>query len=536
MPTFADLADQVARRGNETALVCGGDRLSGRETVAQARRLGRALLADGIGRGDRVCLWLPNSVAFVLWELATTLVGAVVVPIHTRYGATELRNIVRQARPKLLVHSARFLGMRFDAILADAVGGAPELPDDVGDRVVRLEEDRVGAVLDAETFAAAGAATAEADLDAAVAALRPEDGAVCIFTSGTTGTPKGALLSHGAILTTERDVGDILGIRAGDRVLYAPPMASVFGCCNALVASWTHDACLVLLPTFEAGAALDAIEREGCGIVYGVPTMYLMMLAHPAFRPERTRSLRGGIVGGAPCSPQLADAIIGRLGMRDLVSGYGMSETCAVISATRIGDPVALVTTSVGRPIPGCEVEIRDPAGPEVRAAGQEGEICVRGSNLMLGYAGADGLASSLASPFDEEGWFRTGDLGERAPDGNLRITGRVSDMILVGGFNVYPVEVENLLAGHPAVAQAHVVGIPDDRLGERAIAFVQLSASATPVDLGAYCAGKIAKYKIPASFHVVDAFPMTPLGKVQKFELRKIAEELRRSSQGGEP
>lgn len=528
MPTFADLAGQVAQRGDETVLVCDEDRLSGHDTVVEARRLGRALLAAGLVRGDRVCVWLPNSVAFVVWELAVAIVGAIVVPVHTRYGATELGNILRQADPKLLVYRARFLGISFDAILEAATGSALELPPDRdGDRVARLDGGRITAVLGADDFVGAGSATAEAELDERMAALRSEDGAICIFTSGTTGVPKGALLSHGAIMRTERDVGDIMGIRARDRVLYGPPMASVFGCCNALVASWTHDACLVLLPTFEAGVALDAIEREGCNIAYGVPTMYLMMLGHPEFRPERTRSLRGGIVGGAPCSPQLADAIIGRLGMRDLVSGYGMSETCAVISATRIGDPVWLVTTSVGRPIPGCEIEIRDPASIAVRAVGQEGEICVRGSNLMLGYSGPDGLVRS----FDAAGWFRTGDLGELAPDGNLRITGRVSDMILVGGFNVYPVEVENLLAGHPAVAQAHVVGIQDERLGECAIAFVQLSAPASPSDLAEFCDGKIAKYKIPASFHVVDAFPMTPLGKVQKFELKKIAEQLRRTT-----
>jgi fatty-acyl-CoA synthase len=275
---------------------------------------------------------------------------------------------------------------------------------------------------------------------------------------------------------------------------------------------------------FEAGDALATIERERCNLIYGVPTMYLMLLNHPAFSPSRTASLRSGIVGGAPCPPQLADAIIGDLGVRDLVSGYGMSETCAVITMTRVGDPVETVTGTVGKPLPGVEVRICDPASPAVLEPETDGEICVRGTNLMLGYFGGQG---ELAKPFSD-GWFRTGDLGVLGRDGNLRITGRVSDMILVGGFNVYPAEIEALLAGHPDIVQAHVVGLDDERMGELPVAFVQLRAGAqlNSEDLTHFCTGRIAKYKVPTRFHFVEDFPMTPLGKVQKFELKKMAKQ----------
>jgi fatty-acyl-CoA synthase len=527
MQTFRELAERVAARGDRAVLSYEGRSFSGREIVTEARRVARALLIAGVTRGDRVCIWVPNRPEFVLVELATTLIGAVFVPIQSRYGATELGNILQRAEPTILFFQKSFLQVDLDAILQRTfpdigertLGRVPSLR-----RLVSFDGSRHRGVVEWLTFLASADELTEADLDLAIARVEPDDPAVCIFTSGTTGVPKGAMLSHAAILSTERSVGGIMRISPEERVLYGAPLPSVFGCCNALVASWIHDACLVVMPTFEAGDALATIERERCNVIYGVPTMYLMLLNHPEFRPARTASLRTGIVGGAPCPPQLANAIIGQLGVRDLLSGYGMSETCAVITLTRIGDPVETVTGTVGRPLPGVEVRICDPASSAVLAPDTDGEICVRGSNVMLGYfGGRDGLTK----PFSE-GWFRTGDLGVLGRDGNVRITGRVSDMILVGGFNVYPVEIEALLAGHPDVVQAHVVGIDDERMGELPVAFVQLRTEARPDpdDLTRFCAERIAKYKIPARFHFVEEFPMTPLGKVQKFELKKLAKQ----------
>lgn len=527
MQTFRELAERVAARGDRAALSCEGRSFGGREIVSDARRIARAFLAVGVRRGDRVCLWVPNRPEFVLIELAVTLIGAVFVPIQSRYGATELGNILERAEPTVLVFQSSFLQIDLDAILERAcpdVGAGTTKRVPSLRQIVSFDGSRHHGVVYWPTFLARASNVPEARLDDAIAQVEPDDPAVCIFTSGTTGVPKGAMLSHAAILSTERSVGEIMRIAPDERVMYGAPLPSVFGCCNALVASWIHDACLVVLPTFEAGDALATIERERCNVIYGVPTMYLMLLNHPEFKPSRTASLRSGIVGGAPCPPQLADAIISQLGVRDLVSGYGMSETCAVITITRIGDPVEIVTGTVGRPLPGVEVRICDPASPAVLAPETDGEICVRGSNLMLGYfGGRDGLTK----PFTD-GWFRTGDLGVLGRDGNVRITGRVSDMILVGGFNVYPVEIEALLASHPDVVQAHVVGIDDERMGELPVAFVEVRTEARldPNDLTRFCIDRIAKYKVPTRFFFVDSFPMTPLGKIQKFELKKLAKQ----------
>lgn len=519
--TFGELARHVGRL-DETLLTIDGHPWSGPEIERQARTIARGLIALGVGRGARVCAWLPNSAEFILVELAATMIGAIFVPIQPRYGSRELRNILTAADPALLVFARRSRQLDFEAVLREVLNGGvgswPSLRSLIalgsgGDREWRPWQDLL----------TSGAGISERELDAAVAAVQPADPAMCIFTSGTTGMPKGALLAHGSILGTERSVAEILRLAPADRVLYGAPLASVFGCCNALMASWTAGARLVVPSVFDAGDVLATIERERCTVIYGVPTMFHMLLEHPAFDPSRTASLRTGIVGGAPCPPSLATAVRERLGVRDLTSGYGMSETCAIATMTRPGDPMERVTGSVGRPLPGVGVKITDGTGAEMPAE-SEGEICLRGSNLMLGYFNAK---DGLAKPFDGDGWFRSGDAGALAADGNLRITGRVSDMILVGGFNVYPAEVESVLAEHESVVQAYVVGIPDERLGERPVAFVQPrmpdSGNVEEALIG-HCAQQLARYKVPVRIFFVTDFPMTPLGKVQKFVLRQMA------------
>lgn len=519
--TFGELGRHVGRQ-DSTLLTVDGHPWSGPEIERQARVVARGLMALGIQRGARVCAWLPNSAEFILVELAATMIGAVFVPIQPRYGSRELRNILTAADPTVLVLARRSRQLDLEAVLHDVLKEGivswPSLRT-----VVALGGDD-GQWRTWQDMLACGAAISDRALETAIEVVRPADPAICIFTSGTTGTPKGALLAHRAILSTERSVAEILRLTPADRVLYGAPLASVFGCCNALVASWTAGARLVVPSVFDAGDALAAIENERCSVIYGVPTMFHMILEHPAFNPARTASLRTGIVGGAPCPPSLATAVRERLGVRDLTSGYGMSETCAIATMTRLGDPVELVTGSVGRPLPGVEVKVVTDTDDEA-GGGREGEICLRGSNLMLGYFSAK---DGLVKPFDGDGWFHSGDSGALAADGNLSITGRVSDMILVGGFNVYPAEVESVLAEQRGVVQAHVVGVPDERLGERPVAFVQQrttgAAGLTEEALIAHCARQLARYKVPTRIFFVTDFPMTPLGKVQKFMLRQMA------------
>lgn len=529
--TFGQLGRHVGRQDRE--LLAFEERLySGAEIWRQARAAARGLMALGIRRGDRVCAWLPNSPEFIFTELAVTIIGGVFVPIQSRYGSREVRNILRASDPAGLVFARRSRQLDLETILRDICGDASHWPNAVGivdvcpslRNIVALDAADGGPWQSWQDLLVLGETVPERELDAAIEAVRPGDAALCIFTSGTTGTPKGALLGHAAILGTERSVADILRLTPADKVLYGAPLASVFGCCNALVASWTASACLVVQSVFDAGEAIATIESRQCSVIYGVPTMFHMLLEHPSFQPARTASLRTGIVGGSPCPPSLATAITERLGVRGLASGYGMSETCAIATMTRLGDPLELVTGSVGRPLPGIEVKIVATTGEEA-TVDSEGEICLRGSNLMMGYFNA---AGELGRPFDAQGWFRSGDVGALAPDGNLRITGRVSDMILIGGFNVYPAEIESLLGEHADIVQAYVVGIPDERLGERAVAFVQTKPRASLAEEGliALCAQHLARYKVPTRIFFISDFPMTPLGKVQKFELRRMAVE----------
>jgi len=524
LQTFGQLARHVGCR-DETLLTVDGHPWSGLEIERQARTIAGGFIALGVGRGARVCAWLPNTSEFVLVELAATMIGAIFVPIQPRYGSREVRNILAAADPTLLVFARRSRQLDLEAVLRDVlkegVGLWPSLRT-----VIALGTGDSRQWRPWQDLLAAGKGISDRALEAAIAAVTPADPAICIFTSGTTGTPKGALLAHEAILTTERSVAEILQLAPADKVLYGAPLASVFGCCNALVASWTAGAHLVVPSVFDAGDVLSTIERERCSVIYGVPTMFHMLLEHPEFAPSRTASLRTGIVGGSPCPPALAAAVRERLGVRDLTSGYGMSETSAIATMTRLGDPIEQVINSVGRPLPGVDVKIIDGTGAEA-PAGHEGEVCLRGSNLMLGYFSAK---DGLARPFDGDGWFRSGDAGALTADGNLRITGRVSDMILVGGFNVYPAEVESVLAEDGRVVQAYVVGIPDERLGERPVAFVQArvpdgaATGETEESLISYCARVLARYKVPARIFFVTEFPMTPLGKIQKFVLRQMA------------
>jgi len=530
--TFPSLLDRLENTPEREVLRFDGRSLPAGEACRRIHEIAAGLAAQGIGHGDRVAIWLPNRPEWVLIHMAALSIGALSVPIQTRYGAAETATILRQSGASLVFLQGSFRGIDFAALLAEAqdrlqAAGAPT------PRAVVLDRGPAGS--DAwGAFLAAGRG-GEPAAAALRAQVQPDDPALCIFTSGTTGTPKGVLLSHRAILATESRVGDVLQLGPEDRVLYAPPLASVFGCCNALTASWTHGAALVLLETFDAAQSLATIARDRCTALYGVPTMFLMQLEHPDLEATDRSSLRTGIVGGAPASRQLVTAIRERLGVHGLVSGYGLSETCAVVTLTRIGDPPEVVSDTVGRPLPDVEVRIFEPEEKRVLAAGEDGEIQVRGCNVMLGYLDQP---EATAKALTDDGWLRTGDIGRLDEAGNLKITGRSSDMYLVGGFNVYPVEVENLLATHPAVAEACVVGVPDRRLGEVGLAFVRLGADteASEQELIAYCSGRIARHKVPRKVIFLEALPMTPLGKLHRQRLREMGAAQTNASEANSP
>ena len=522
MRTFGDLLHHLGSDPGREILRFNGRGFSAGEVQQCVERLARGLLAVGITKGDRVAVWLPNRPEWIFLEMATALVGAILVPVNTRYQRNELAHIITQSESSALFLQAEFVGRsfvtEFTELRGDTTASFPSLRT-----VVALGCRSESGVLDWDGFVALGASVPEPVLRAATARVSGDDPVCCIYTGGTTGFPKGALLTHAAVLTTERHVGDIVRLDRTDRVLYGAPLTSVFGCCNALIAAWTHDACLVLLETFDPAASLETIQRDRCTVVYGVPTMFIMQLAHPALSSTDCSSLRSGMIGGASAPVDLVHAIRDRLGIRDLLSGYGMTETCAVSTITRIGDDPAIVAETVGRPLPGVEVKILDPATAGSAMTGTEGEICVRGGNVMVGYFN-NPMETKRA--LDDDGWLHTGDVGRIREDGNLQITGRTTDMFITGGFNVHPAEIENLLFSHPAVKQAQVVGVPDARMGEVGMAFVELNTGAhvSSEDLVAFCARAVAKYKVPRYFEFVSEFPVTPLGKIQKFRLKDMA------------
>lgn len=540
MRTFPELLDSLCSTPHREVLRFKGRGFSALEVRQVSERLARALLGLGIGKGDRVAVWLPNRPEFVFIEMATALVGAVIVPISTRYQRDELRYILTQSESSLLFLQPEFVERSF---VSEFTALCPEIGHSLDWRLCGTSVPSLHAVvslggpvppgyLEWDTLLGIGDSVKESALRDATARVAGEDPVCCIYTGGTTGFPKGALLSHAAVLTTERNVGDIARLGREDRVLYGAPLTSVFGCCNALVASWTHGACLVLLETFDAGVSLDTIERDRCTVIYGVPTMFIMQLDHPRFASTDCSSLRSGLIGGAPTPVDLVHAIRDRMGVRDLLSGYGMTETCAVSTITRIGDDPSIVAETVGRPLPGIEVKIVDLSTGAPVPAGREGEICVRGYNVTLGYFNNP---TETKRAVDSDGWLHTGDLGRVRDDGNMQITGRTTDMFITGGFNVHPAEVENVLFSHPGVKQVQVVGVPDARMGEVGMAFVELKAGTRGLadELSSFCAGRIAKYKVPRYFEFVSEFPLTPLGKVQKFRLRDMALNRLRQQKG---
>ncbi|MCX6465675.1 MAG: AMP-binding protein, partial [Pseudonocardiales bacterium] len=361
------------------------------------------------------------------------------------------------------------------------------------------------------------------DAPTASAAVRPGDAATIQFTSGTTGFPKGATLSHRNVLNNGAAVGDLLGYTARDRVCVPVPFFHCFGMVMGTLAAVAHGACVVLPgPVFDAGAVLAAVERERCTSLYGVPAMYIAELAHPDLAAHDLSSLRTGIMSGAPCPREVMVAVVERMGIDGLTVCYGMTETSPVATQTRPGAGMERRTGTVGSPGPHVEVRIADPRTGETVPRGVPGEVCMRGYSVMLGYWEEPGRTAEV---IDAEGWMHSGDLGVMDDDDHVRITGRIKDMVIRGGENVSPREIEEILHTHPDVLDVQVVGVPDARLGEELMAWLRLrpgAAAPTVAAVQSFCAGRLARHKMPRYVQVVDEFPLTMSGKVRKVELRE--------------
>jgi len=515
--TIPEALSHAARRfGPDEAVVDAPVRWSWTDLAARVDEVGRALVASRIGPGDRVALWAPNSAEWIALSFAVYSAGAVLVPINTRFKGSEAAHVLRASGARLLVGVTDLLGTDLLALL----DGVTDLPS--------LRETVVlgGPVRDGLTawsaFTARAADVAPGELEERRAALGPDSTSDVIFTSGTTGRPKGAVLSHRASVRTYVTWSELVGLRRGDRYLVLYPFFHTAGLKSGILACTLTGATIVPRAVFDVAETMALVARERITMLPGPPTVFQSIWSHPDFSSFDLSSLRLSVTGAATVPVEVVRRMRDELQFETVVTGYGLTETTGTVSMCRHDDPPEVIATTVGRPLPGVDVRIVGADGT-VRPPDEPGEIQVRGFNVMTRYFD-DPAATKEA--IDPDGWLATGDIGLLGADGNLRITDRKKDMFIVGGFNAYPAEIEGIMVRHRAVAQVAVIGVPDERLGEVAMAFVVPGAGQTVEEgeLLAWCAKHMANYKVPRSVRVLEALPLNPSGKVMKFALREQA------------
>jgi fatty-acyl-CoA synthase len=517
--------------------VPSGRRWTYRQLDADTDALARGLLAAGMQAGDRVGIWAPNCAEWVLLQFATAKVGVILVNINPAYRSSELAYALRQSGVRLLVSAENFKSSDYRAMIGEVRGGLPAL-----ERVIFLGTAEWDALLDPAHGAGSsstdprgddppgtprgGASSAKTPdaLAARAADLAFDDPINIQYTSGTTGFPKGATLSHHNILNNGFFIGEMCRYTEQDRICIPVPFYHCFGMVLGNLAAVTHGACIVIpAPGFDPAATLRATADERCTSLYGVPTMFIAELGLPDFADYDLSALRTGIMAGSPCPVEVMKRVVSEMHMAEVTIAYGMTETSPVSCQTRPDDDMARRVSTVGRVHPHVEVKVVDSGSGLVVPRGEPGELCTRGYCVMLGYWDEP---EKTAEAIDPARWMHTGDLAVMDDEGYLNIVGRIKDMVIRGGENVYPREVEEFLYTHPAIEDVQVIGVPDEKYGEELCAWVKLrpDAELTPDDLRAYCSGKIAHYKVPRYVRFTQEFPMTVTGKVQKFKMRETS------------
>ncbi|MEU7322123.1 FadD3 family acyl-CoA ligase [Streptomyces griseoviridis] len=522
------------RYADTEAVVEGRTRISYGELGARVERAAAACVAHGLAPGDRVAVWAPNSLDWIVAALGAVSAGAVLVPLNTRFKGAEAAYALRASRARLLFVTGAFLGTSYVAALRRAAGagpgrgplpGLPELRE-----VVVLSGDAPAGFRTWQEFLAGGGSVAAGEVRARAAAVRGDRPSDLVFTSGTTGRPKGVAITHAQTLRAYEIWSDLAGLRRGDRYLIVNPFFHTFGYKAGVLACLMRGATMIPQPVFDVDAVLANIAAERVSVLPGPPTLHQSLLDHPARQAHDLSALRLVVTGAAVVPLRLVERLRGELGVGTVLTAYGLSEASGIVTMCRRGDPPEVVASTSGRAIPGTEVRVVDPEGTPL-PPGRPGEVLVRGFNVMRGYEGGDGgdggdgeaAEGAAADAVSGDGWLRTGDVGILDPAGNLRITDRIKDMFIVGGFNAYPAEIEQLLGLHPDVADIAVVGVPDDRLGEVGRAYVvrRPGARSTADDLIAWSRREMANYKVPRQVEFVARLPRNASGKVVKGELR---------------
>nr|BFD81882.1 linear/branched/unsaturated fatty acid:CoA ligase LbuL [Streptomyces sp. Xyl84] len=510
----ANLARTVTAWPDREALVDvpSGRRWTYAEFAADVERLAHALLATGVAKGDRVGIWAVNCAEWVLVQYATARVGAVMVNINPAYRTHEAEYVLKQAGVRLLFASARHRSSDYRAMVEQVRGNCPLLT-----RTVYIGDPTWDELI-------AGGTPGHADeLRAREAELSCDDPINIQYTSGTTGFPKGATLSHHNILNNGYFVGELVAYTEQDRICVPVPFYHCFGMVMGNLAATSHGACIVVpAASFDPEATLAAVQRERCTSLYGVPTMFIAELGLPGFAGYDLSTLRTGIMAGSPCPVEVMKRVVAEMHMAEVSICYGMTETSPVSLQTRVDDDLEHRTATVGRVLPHLEVKVVDPATGVTLPRGTAGELCTRGYSVMLGYWEEP---ERTAEAVDPGRWMHTGDLAVMREDGYVEIAGRIKDMIIRGGENIYPREIEEFLYGHPKIRDVQVVGVPHERYGEEVLACViPLDEDDPPTldEVRSFCRDRLAHYKIPSRLSVLDSFPMTVSGKVRKVELRR--------------
>jgi fatty-acyl-CoA synthase len=511
-----NLNSTVARFGDREALVDVPTRRrwTYSELDVEVDEVALGLIEAGIGKGDRVGIWAPNCAEWVLVQYATAKIGAILVNVNPAYRSHELKYVINQSGMRMLISATAHRTSDYRAMVTEVRPECRDLAE-----VVFLGEDSW------QALAERGGRADHHRLDERMATLSFDDPINIQYTSGTTGFPKGATLSHHNILNNGYFVTEVLGFTERDRVCLPVPFYHCFGMVMGNLGATTHGACIVIpAPAFDPAATLGAVAEERCTALYGVPTMFIAELGHPDFATVDLSSLRTGIMAGSPCPVEVMKRVVAEMHMEEVTIAYGMTETSPVSTMTRRDDDLVRRTSTVGTVMPHVEVKIIDPITGLELPRGAPGELCTRGYSVMLGYWEEP---AKTAEAVDLAGWMHTGDLAVMDAEGYVNISGRIKDMVIRGGENVYPREIEEFLYTHPDIADVQVIGVPDAVYGEELMAWVVLKPdreTLTADAVRAFCADRLAHYKIPKYVHVVDGFPMTVTGKVRKVEMREQA------------
>ena len=532
--TLGMIVDRVgAKFPKQEAIVSGDQRVTYDTYLDKVDSLANALLKMGVKKGDKVAIWMSNISEWVYAHFACVKIGAPVIPLNTRYKVHELEYILKKSDATTLFMMDQFLKIDFTPMIYEV---CPELKDSSpGDlkceklpllkRVIVVGEQSYPGMLDFDRVLESGKDVAGGtELRKAQEAVGPDDVYIIPFTSGTTGFPKGVVTTHYQYIRVLQGFSDRFQMTEQDRILVVAPFHHNMGNLTGMTLGACHGACILPMEQFDPGEGLRLIDEEKVSNFSGAPTMYIMMLDHPDFAKRDTTSIKSAIIGGADVSPDLVRTLIGKMGIKDMISAYGLTENTGISTHSRRGDPPELVANTAGKLIyEDCELKILDPETGEELPPNTQGEVCSRGWYVMKEYYKQP---DETASVFDGKGWFHTGDLGTMDENGYLKITGRLKDMFITGGVNAYPAEIESFLMTHPKIGMVSVVGVPDRRMGEVAMAFVKLKEdeSATEDEVIGFAREKMANYKAPKYVKFVNDFPMTATGKVQKFVLKEGA------------